>query len=112
VRTDLVKRTHCAMGHLFNEANTYRRASRGGARECRTCRNARHREQYERRRIGLGRRYRPRGPLTLLDRLARLPKNSPIYERLAAIELMSPRNAVLEEEPSPQAGLPPSSGVP
>ena len=37
---------------------------------------------YERRAISLGRRYRPRRPLPILDRL---PKKSPIYERLSEL---------------------------
>ena len=35
---------------------------------------------YERRAIEQGRQYRPRRPLPILDRL---PKKSPIYERLS-----------------------------
>lgn len=29
--------THCVQGHPFDEANTFRRADRGGSRVCRTC---------------------------------------------------------------------------
>lgn len=80
MRTDLANRTHCFAGHPFDEANTYWTPRR--ARECRACRNIRHRQMYERRAISLGRRYRPRRPLPILDRL---PKKSPIYERLSEL---------------------------
>ncbi len=42
-RADLADRTHCNAGHAFNEENTYR-YPKTGARECRACRNERHRK--------------------------------------------------------------------
>ena len=55
-----IPRTHCAEGHLLDEANTVRRS---GARVCRICRKRYFHEQYLKRTEGIvQRRYRVGSP--------------------------------------------------